>query len=470
MPDSHGGSSILARADGTLVRPVRPRSGLTSGLTSIALSAALVACTGGLPPPGSPDPSTSSQAAAAETPTLSAAVATASIPVRTSAPTVPPTATPEASAPAVAIWHRSLGIPPPSEWRRSPLVIAMNVRGRLVIDSRHAADGGVPIWTSSDGIDWSRASRSDRPASDTELWMSAMSPGGPGLVAVGEDRADVSTSSIVHVWMSVDGQKWDPVEDSGLKAGFDLHLVASSPAGLVMFGSMPCPDRVCPPETWVSSDGQHWRLISSATADEVSRHSEVLVSSDGGVNAFLSRGEQPAEIWRSEDLVHWRRIAILPGPAACCSFRAAVGPHGWVVTDQVRSIWASTDGQEWHRGEFPPATWILALVAVPSGFVAAGFRESGAYCQDDVGESFVSSDGLSWTMVPDQDIFSTASIAGLVINGETLVGIGDDAQTAGAAVWTANVAALDALMTTAPAGTAATPTPSQPSSSTPCAN
>ena len=447
------GVRIAARAVG---------AGLSRGpvyrLAAVLLSAALAgACATPAPPAASSAGTTSSA------PVQSSATAPAA-PTPPSTPSATAAATP---APAVAEWHRSPGTPPPADWLHTPPVLALHLGSRFILDSRHALGVEVPVWTSTDGLSWERASRSDPSGLGTDLWMYAMIPGGPGLIAVGEDQNDPPTESVEHVWTSTDGQVWTTVASSTCRTGLNLcgiHLIGSNRAGFVMFGITPADAQVSPPATWVSVDAEHWNLVTSGSADEVSANAQAVLSSDDAVTAFLSRGaDQPPEVWRSEDLVHWRRLAVLPGPPAGGHLMAVRGPRGLVVTDRTRSIWASVDGLEWHRTAIPAVTWIDGLVADSMGFIATGFREGGSGCSSDfVGKSFVSADGRAWTMVPEQPTFSSASINALFVDRDTVIGVGSKGSRNGTGViWTADRSALDALMTAAPA--AATGKPTSPS-------
>jgi hypothetical protein len=72
------------------------------------------------------------------------------------------------------------------------------------------------VWTSADGTTWSRVPPQPEVLGGPGFQaMSAVHPGGPGLVAIGEADADGATA-----WTSADGTTWSRVgHDSTLGAG-----------------------------------------------------------------------------------------------------------------------------------------------------------------------------------------------------------------------------------------------------------
>jgi hypothetical protein len=81
--------------------------------------------------------------------------------------------------------------------------------------------GRAAVWTSVDGIDWSRIPHDetvfgleDTPRTDSAVGMSSVTVGGPGLVAVGSDFMTLDSGRwviVAAVWSSVDGIDWSQV-------------------------------------------------------------------------------------------------------------------------------------------------------------------------------------------------------------------------------------------------------------------
>ena len=74
-------------------------------------------------------------------------------------------------------------------------------------------DSNAAVWTSPDGFTWSRVRHDEEVfGGPGGQWMAEVVVGGPGLVAVGwaGDQGDAG-SSVAAVWTSVDGLSWSRV-------------------------------------------------------------------------------------------------------------------------------------------------------------------------------------------------------------------------------------------------------------------
>ena len=72
--------------------------------------------------------------------------------------------------------------------------------------------GDAAVWTSPDGVTWSRVSQDEAVfGGPGHQWMADVTIGGPGLVAVGSDEANGAA-----VWTSADGIVWSRVPPSDL--------------------------------------------------------------------------------------------------------------------------------------------------------------------------------------------------------------------------------------------------------------
>jgi hypothetical protein len=130
------------------------------------------------------------------------------------------------------------------------------------------ADGDAAVWTSVDGLEWSRVPH------DGEIFggpdnqgMNSVSVGGPGLVAVGSEGLGGHKGPIVWsnavVWTSPDGLVWSRVRNQPDLEGesfLQMSDVAVVGAELVAIGSDEGPDDG-DAAVWTSTDGVTWSRV-----------------------------------------------------------------------------------------------------------------------------------------------------------------------------------------------------------------
>jgi hypothetical protein len=135
-------------------------------------------------------------------------------------------------------------------------------------DWPHAA-----VWTSPDGITWSRVSH-DKALQSASCWppsgscfdgavglgMSSVTVGGPGLVAVGDAGHPDSENGVV--WTSVDGITWSrvPYNEAVFGGGAEMSSVTVGGPGLVAVGDAGHPDGENG-VVWTSVDGITWSRV-----------------------------------------------------------------------------------------------------------------------------------------------------------------------------------------------------------------
>jgi hypothetical protein len=127
------------------------------------------------------------------------------------------------------------------------------------------------VWTSVDGITWSRVPHNEEVFGGADnQGMNSVTVGGPGLVAVGYDQPgdDVPSGQArdAAVWTSVDGITWSRVpHDVTLFGGTGnqrMYEVTAAGAGLVAVGAdggfyATRPNAV----VWTSVDGVTWSRV-----------------------------------------------------------------------------------------------------------------------------------------------------------------------------------------------------------------
>lgn len=274
--------------------------------------------------------------------------------------------------------------------------------------------------TTAPALEWSRVAAGDEDL-DVEAEIVDLAAGGPGFVAVG------SAGERAAVWTSADGVDWTRVPDlpdpdpEGLSG---LSAVAAGGPGVVAV-SAPGPFGVSEVVVLGSPDGLQWTEL--AGGDVVPRDGEVLaVTAAGpGLVAVGSDTSRDAAVWLSPDGRSWTRVAHDEATFGDAQMTAVVagGPGLVAVGDDV---WTSPDGLSWTRSVVEGQ--ISAVTVGGPGFVAVGQGD------DARGAIWTSTEGTTWTPVPGDQAISTRpgeGFADVVSAGQRLVAIGD--QTT---VWT----------------------------------
>jgi hypothetical protein len=261
------------------------------------------------------------------------------------------------------------------------------------------SDAWAVVWTSVDGISWSRVLLDDAVFGDeTGHVMSSVTAGGPGLVAVGGAGRDDQHAA---VWTSVDGITWSRVaHDEAVFGGGWMNSVTAGGPGLVAVGGADEHAAV-----WTSVDGITWSRVAHDEVvfggEEVPWMSSVSVGGPGLV-AVGSKGTGghvgprltlDAVVWTSVDGITWSRIphdeAVFGGETfrsmnsvtATSSGLVAVGEDG-VGNEPGAAIWTSVDGITWTRVPHDEAlfgdTEMIGVTAGGPGLVAVGGSEEGA--------------------------------------------------------------------------------------------
>jgi hypothetical protein len=229
--------------------------------------------------------------------------------------------------------------------------------------------------------------------------------GGPGLVAVGED------DSAAVVWTSADGLAWSRVPHD--EAVFGLILgdgnamtgVTVGGPGFVAVGSdglnSDNPTGRARAVVWTSVDGLSWSRVP---------HDEAVFGGPGDQGMFdvtlggpglvaVGEDDQGAPVWTSKDGITWVRIppneAVFPGRETDSElqfgegtriFNVIAGGPGLLAFGEAswgeQAVWTSVDGTSWRRAPDDEAVfksaWVDDVIAVGSGLVAVGSDGGGA--------------------------------------------------------------------------------------------
>jgi hypothetical protein len=276
-----------------------------------------------------------------------------------------------------------------------------------------SADDVAAVWTSVDGFTWSRVSHDE--AVFPQGRMSSVTVGGPGLVAVGSTgtpNAVFLGEADVAVWTSVDGLVWArvPHEKASLGQGTMNSVTAGGP-GLVAVGEDKDDAAV-----WTSVDGFTWSRVphdeavfggpdlSSINYGAVSPASMASVTSGGPGLVAVGQDNGDAAVWTSVDGLIWSRVpadeAVFGGPNRQMMLGVTVGGPGFVavgqdgpannfvMTDYINAVvWTSVDGIKWIRVPHDEAVFgsqgiddrqgMNSVIAGGPGLVAVGLAENG---------------------------------------------------------------------------------------------
>ena len=338
-------------------------------------------------------------------------------------------------------------------------------------------DQRAAVWTSPDGIEWSRVPHDDDvfggevgPSSGGSF-MRDVTAGGPGLVAVGQSEPNSA------VWTSPDGITWSRVphddavfggEVGPILGGAQMNSVTVGGPGLVAVGSDGSPDGGRDAAVWTSVDGMKWSrvphdeaIFGGETDDEYYSISSVTAGGPG----LVAVGLDPlgAAVWTSRDGLAWLRVPhsaeVFAGGDHLEMRSVTVGGPGLVAVGsewERAVVWTSVDGVTWSR--IPPDEAIfgggsdsfhgdMAMSTVTTGgpgLVAVGWDPLGAVV-------WTSIDGITWIRTThDEAAFGgqperpDLEMRSVTVGGPGLVAVGTDMvhPTSGptdsdAAVWVA---------------------------------
>jgi hypothetical protein len=253
--------------------------------------------------------------------------------------------------------------------------------------------------------------------------IKGMAAGGPGLVAVGV--ASLGDDRDAAVWTSPDGLTWTRVPHDEANLGGpnweSMNAVTAGGPGLVAVGVASLGDD-SDAAVWTSPDGLTWTRVP---------HDEVIFGGDRRqvMNAVVAGG---------------------PGLVAVGYDEAGAGrdESGGAATDAA--VWTSADGLTWTRIPHDEAALgghnsqgMNGVAAGGPGLVAVGYDNAaeGRAGLDSNAAVWTSPDGITWTRVPDDQVFGNyrwQMMNAVTLGGPGLVAVGYDGAVTSydAAVWT----------------------------------
>jgi hypothetical protein len=301
--------------------------------------------------------------------------------------------------------------------------------------------GDAAVWTSVDGVTWSRVPHDE--AVFGGAVMSSVTVGGPGLVAVG------GTNSGAAVWTSVDGIIWSrvPHDEAVFGGDADMSSVTAGGPGLVAVG----PGFLGgPAAVWTSADGLTWsRVPHDEAVFGGAGMSSVTAGGPGlvAVGWFEEDGEngQGAAVWTSVDGFTWSRVphdeTVFGGEAGQRMTSVTAGGPGLVAVgfdgggifsgEYNAPVWTSVDGLTWTRVPIDEAiigapgggTGLESVTVGSRGLIAVG-GDANPRRSDRGARVLTSPDGITWSRVPHETLFSSTVMTGVTATGPGLVAVG----------------------------------------------
>ncbi len=350
---------------------------------------------------GDPDPS--------PTPTASASASASAEPSEvpsaepSEAPTEAPTATPMPSAdagPFEVAWTAATGVDADAQ-----------ISAVKFLDGRWIAVGGVfadeaveaAIWTSDDGASWTAAEIDSTRAANEATAVTDVSELDGTLVAIGSWGIVPSDQRSWMTWTSTDGgATWTESREG--PTGAALSAIAPGGPGLVAagwnFGG------ITPFDSYFASsaDGITWELAGGTIDDGAVQDLAVLGDRIVAVGAtFRDTGANDATAWYSDDGGDtWTAVDVPDGGNELSMVDlvpfgdglAAIGNGGdSSVPLFVSAAWTTTDGETWEIFEVASGATANGVGAVDGGLVAVG-----NFAAHDLGPgvAWTSTDAATW--------------------------------------------------------------------------
>jgi hypothetical protein len=216
--------------------------------------------------------------------------------------------------------------------------------------------------------------------------------------------------------------------DLGLEGG----ITAAVPGGDGLLGvGGPGADRGS--GIWTSADGLVWRVVDPVRAGRS------LTDIVAGGSGFVALSSSPAGVWLSPDGITWTEAPLDPDFADSQPGQLAAA-GGVMVAVGFGQPLVSDDGITWQKVQLPGAGGTLYdVTAGGPGFLAVGSRSLVAMRANAI--VWTSTDGASWTQVPDHPDFQGAEMHGVAATEGRVVAVGyanDEARGifAAPAAWT----------------------------------
>jgi hypothetical protein len=289
-------------------------------------------------------------------------------------------------------WHLQ-----PAVWKGATVRgLAVGAAGLIAVGD---LDGRMVVWTSADGLAWTRAADlpAMHPSKGAALRVDGVASVGGGWMAVGTEYSAACYALCAPlgavVWTSPDGLSWTRIPASTALASAAMTDVVLWHGTYVAVGRAGKSAAV-----WTSTDGTTWTRVPDIAAFHTPKGTDSSIGASmasvaGGsdrlvaVGQVLSSGDTISALaWSSGDAATWTAAAgekFISGQmfavAAVPTGYLAVGPSG--APSCLGGIWSSPDGAAWKceasakafKGFIPNS-----VGASPTLEIALGFADGGA--------------------------------------------------------------------------------------------
>jgi hypothetical protein len=280
---------------------------------------------------------------------------------------------------------------------------------------------------SSDGINWSAGRALDITSLGSPVGIMTVVEGPAGLLAAGSFPRGVcgGPATVDVLWTSPDGLTWTRVQPPADFASSSVYTLDAGSAGYIATGILK--DGVTA-AVWVSADGRSWRrtplpkttsgtvLVDGATAFA----GGFVLSGAREIQVGCGESVQVPSVWWSADAKSWIAPKLPGATAADESWMDVqrISDHAvmatawvWDATTQASSqlVWASTDGRTWKPLEWPAS--LLRASVLTSGQRGLVFEYPSS---DFVGPTIATLDDdlTVTTLTPSGDVPTGAAMSG----------------------------------------------------------
>jgi hypothetical protein len=279
-------------------------------------------------------------------------------------------------------------------------------------------DEKTASWFSADGVHWDYHLKVFPKAlgSDDMVQVTDVASNGTGWLAVGRDDAACFVSCApaplrALVWTSTDGLDWTRLTGQAALRGGGINAIAAFDRGFVAAG-----DAAGRAAFWWSPDGVTWTRVADdpsfapSSADDIVRVVGIAARDGAIVAVGMQQGKggdsAPTVVaWRSSDGQTWS-AANVENATGGQVFSVAATPTGFLATGPsgdtscLGGIWSSTDGSAWTCEATDPAFegfGPYAAAGAPSVEIAVGLTSFGCG-EDDCPNGFPGA--IWWRPIP----------------------------------------------------------------------
>jgi hypothetical protein len=221
--------------------------------------------------------------------------------------------------------------------------VAAGPRGYMAVSDSETGPSNAAIWLSADSRAWHEVTLPATLFQDAHLARATivddtyLAAGRTGsLEGSGGGHFPSTTPAI---WSSVDGIAWSRATLPGVVAAPEAEAAVTVAGPGKVIGHVVSWDCLCSPEgvtgSWTSGDGRNW------TASHLGFPSPAVVLTDGHQAVQVVSDEDVATEAISSDGFKWSRFRVTgSGPADVAD--AAFGPAGLLVIDSAGALWRPT--------------------------------------------------------------------------------------------------------------------------------